>query len=278
MQKFRLIQWCEKATSLIRFHPDKMVVYQELYDHLDERRDALMERGLEEKEATGKALEAMGDAEALAPELAAAHPPFWGYALRVSKILLVVLLVLSLKPLWDYATDLNFYDKPNAHRPFDVYDSASYGGDTGRTLQHLSQPGVSSSSDGSTFTVTDAAVFTEYSDVLGRDRTYLYVLIRQTSLLPAKEYAEYFQNSYSAITGWFCARDSLGNVYEGYHFQPDAVEKFMVSDSVQSGLFTCTHECRIPDFPADAEWVEIYYRREGRDLTLHIDLTGGAGK
>lgn len=276
MQKTRLIQWCERATSLIRFTPDKMAVYQELYDHLEERRDALMEQGLDEKEATGKTLEAMGDAEALAPQLAVIHPPFWGYMLRFSKILLVTLLCLSILPIWKYAKQLDLAEKPD-FQEFDIYDHASYGSETGRTLHHMSQPGVSFSCDGSTFTATDAVVYTEFSEHFGTDRTYLYVLIRQTSIFPWTEHMSYW-SGFSGIPSGFIIRDNLGNVYEGFHGQSSDDTQYMYSTGVQSGLFTYTHECWINAFPADADWVEIRYQRDGRDFTLHIDLTGGGRK
>lgn len=278
MQNFRLIQWCEVATASIRFTPDRRKITAELMAHLEDHRDALMARGMDEKEATGKALESMGDAKEIAPQLAAIHKPFWGYFLRVSQVLLVILLVLSLKPLWDYATDLNFYDKPNISHDFDIYAEASYGGDTGRTLLHLSQPDVSFSADGSIFTVTDAAVYTNYSDPDGRDIARLYVLIRQTSLLPRSEHEGYLNWYPHAISTWFSARDSLGNTYEGLqnHYTPEG--PWMGSTGVQSGIFTYTHECWITDFPADAEWVEIFYERDGRSYSMYIDLTGGGGQ
>ncbi len=275
MHKNRLTSWCHAATILIRFGPDRKAVYNELLAHLEERRDAFMEQGLNEREASTKALEAMGDAYEIAPQLAAIHRPFWGYFLRVSRIFLVILLVLSLKPIWDYAKNLHFYDKPNAHT-FDVYDAASYGGDTGRTLLHLSQPDVSFSSDGSTFTLTDAVVYTEYSEYFERDRTYLCVLIRQETKLPWTEHDGYF--GYFSATGWFCARDDLGNVYPGkmeYH-PSDAFA--LQSYGVQSGLFAYTHQCTINDFPVEAQWVEIYYERDGRSYALRVNLTGGGTK
>lgn len=85
MHKNRLTSWCHAATILIRFGPDRKAVYNELLAHLEERRDAFMEQGLNEREASTKALEAMGDAYEIAPQLAAIHRPFWGYFLRVSR-------------------------------------------------------------------------------------------------------------------------------------------------------------------------------------------------
>lgn len=271
MQNRDFSTWCDTATVLIRYGPDRKAVGNELMAHLEDHRDALMAKGMDEETATQKALAAMGDAKKIARQLALLHRPFWGYFLRVNQILLVILLVLSLKPLWDYATDLKFSDMPN--HTFDVYDSASYGGDTGRTLHHLSQPDVSFTTDGSSFALTDAVVYTEYSEYYGCDRTYLLVLIRQQSLLPWSEQEEYFP--FYGIAGWFSARDSLGNTYAGGMDNSIVADRAMYSTGVQSGIFTYTHECRISDFPAEAEWVELFYERDGRRYSLIVDLAGG---
>lgn len=270
MQRFRLIAWCESATNLIRFGPDRKAVYQELMDHLQERRDAFMEQGLDEREATTKALDAMGDAKELAPQLAAIHRPFWGYFLRVARIILVILLVLSLKPIRNYIKDLHISDRP-VLSSFDFFDAASYTGDSGRTLLQLSQPDVSFSSDGSTFTLTDAIVYTTQSNDI-----CMHVLIRQETLLPWTEHDGYF--THFSITGWFRARDSLGNIYKGFEEQKNPNAPTLYSWSVQSGLFAGTHECWINDLSPEAKWVEIYYERDGRSYSLRVDLTGGGAK
>lgn len=264
--------WCHAATILIRYKPDRKAVHKELREHLDDAYEAGIAKGLTEEEAEAKALQSMGKAHDLAPQLAAVHKPFWGYVIQVSQITLIILLVLSLIPIWKYLCSLNIYDAPHL-RDFAVYNSASYGEGTGRVLNHLSEPGVSFSSEAGKFTVTDAAVFTTFSDDGQKSNTYLYMLVEQRSLLPWKEHQQYFH--WFSATAWFSARDSLGNVYNCYWDQlfEDSVQLY--SYSVQSGIFTGTHELWINDFPQDAKWVEILCTRDGREYVLHIDLTGG---
>lgn len=264
--------WCHSATILIRYGPDRRAVSRELRGHLDDAFEAALARGMTEDEAAKHALESMGQAKDIAPQLAAIHKPFWGYMIRVSQIALAVLLVLCLLPLWDYATDLNLYDAPHV-QSFDVYDPASYTDSSVRVLHHLSEPDVSFSSEAGTFTVTDAAVFTTFSQENGSSSTQLYLLMRQTGWLPWMERAGYFR--FDGVTQWFSARDSLGNVYDGIWEKPSEDRVRLISDAVQSGIFTGTHELWINDFPQDATWVEILYTRDGREYVLHIDLTGG---
>lgn len=274
MEKSLLNKWCEIATCRIRFGPDRKKVTNELMGHLEDRRDALMEQGMDEREATEKALEAMGDAKEIAPQLGAIHRPFWGYALRVCKIALIVLLCLGILPIWNYFKDLKLQETPDL-RQFNIYDSTSYGGDTGRTLLHLSHPNKSFASDGNTFTLTDVAVCSSNSEYYGANFTQLYVRIRQNSLLPWTEHDEYFDNNFSTITAWFFARDSLGNVYKPFMELSAQNSPRLYTYGVQSDIFTFTHECWINEFPAEAEWVDICYERDGRNFSLRIYLTGG---
>lgn len=262
--------WCRIATGEIRYGPDRKAVSRELRSHLEDAFEAGIARGLTEEEAGRHALDSMGRAEDLRPQLAAIHKPFWGYMIRGSQIAVGVLLALSLIPLWKYAAKLDLQDKPN-HLSFDIYDAASYGGNTGRTLHHLSHPDISFSSDGNTFTVSDAALFTEYSEYYQTDVTRLYFLIRQTSILPWKEHEEYYQ--FVPVTASFFLRDDLGNEYAFYYEDGGST-----TSGVQSGIFSYTHECWINNFPSDAQWVEICYERDGRSHTLRVDLTGGDRK
>lgn len=266
--------WCHNATSLIGYPPDRKAVYQELMAHLEDHKAMLMEQGLDDKTSTAKALEAMGETSAIAYYLARLHRPFWGYCLRVCKIALVIFVCLSSVLFSLYRSKLEF-EKPQ-FKDFAVYEEASYGGDTGRTLLHLSKPNGSFSTDGSKFTLTDAAVFTEYSKPHDAVVTRLYVQIRQTSWLPWKELEQF--HDFFPVTGAFHAVDSLGNFYPCYFDNEDYFTPQLYAMGSQTGIFSYTHECWINDFQgAEADWVDICYTRDGRSYSLRIYLTGGDG-
>lgn len=268
---FRL--WCRVATRKILYKPDRQQVYRELHGHLEDAYDACIAKGMTPEEAEAKVLETMGRAEDIAPQLAAIHKPFWGFVLQISQLLLIVLLVLSLIPVRQYAKALGPMNAPKP-RDFEIFDSASYGGETGRTLHHLSQPDISFSSDGNRFTLTDTALFTEYSEYHQKDMTHLYILVQQHSLLPWQEHTQYKRNYaiFAPVIGQFFVRDDKGNVY------PFSVDNGWTFLSKQTGIFTCTHACWINDFPADAQWAEICYERDGRSFALRVNLAGGNGK
>lgn len=266
--------WCHNATRLIGFGPDRKEVYQELMEHLEDHQAELLAQGMDEDTATEQTLEAMGDPKAIASQLGWLHRPFWGYFLQVSKIVLVVLLCLCSVLFSIYWSKLDL-GKPQ-FRDFRVYERESYGGDTGRTLLHLSKPTGSFSTDGSRFTLTDAAVFTEYSEYYEKEMTYLYVQIRQTSWLPWTEQDQF--NDFFPVSCAFHAVDSLGNYYPSYFESSGSTTLHMCSMGNQTGIFSYTHECWINDFQgAEAEWVDICYERDGRSYSLRIYLTGGDG-
>lgn len=270
--EFNFDLWVRVATGAIRYWPDRKAASRELRGHLDDAFEAALARGLTEEEAENAVLESMGRAEDLRPQLAAIHKPFWGYLIIASQIAVVILLVLSLLPIWKYFTGLKLQDKPD-NKDFELYSAASYGGDTGRTLHHLSRPDVSFRSDGNTFTVTDAVLFTEYSPYLEADVTRLYLLVDELGLLPATEHGMYdgIHDFYPTIC-YFFMRDDQGTVY------PLRDARSRSTYTVQSGVFKQTHECFVNDFPADAKWVEFCYERDGRSFCLRIDLTGGGDK
>lgn len=87
MKTNRLDYWCVQATSRIRYGPDRKRVYGELRLHMEDRKDAFVAQGLTEEAAMNKTLEAMGSALEIAPQLGAIHSPFWGYFLRVCRVL-----------------------------------------------------------------------------------------------------------------------------------------------------------------------------------------------
>lgn len=272
MNETNFTRWCREATWRIRYGPDRAEVYQELMDHLRDHRDALMAQGAAEEDAAAQAVEAMGSAKEIALELEKIHKPFWGYCLQVCKLILVILLCLCVIPIWDYAAHLDI--GTYSHYSFDIYDSTSYGGDTGRQLLHLSKPGVSFSSDGNIFVLTDAAIFAVNSQGDGQEKPRLYVQIRQSSLLPWTEHQTYYD--FFPISARFSARDSLGNYYPCYSEQHSCDAPHVNAMGRQSGIFSYTHTCWINDFHgADAEWVDICYERDGRSYTLRIDLMGG---
>lgn len=265
LPKYKFKCWCEKAASGIVFPPDQRTVYRELMEHMEDHYDALREEGFADEIAQQLTVEAMGDPWPIAKDLAAIHKPFWGYFLRATRVILVIALIVTLIPFVKYAweTDYSIHMLPD----WEVFDKASYGGDTGRTLLHLWSPGIIQRSDGYTFKLTNAAWW--YNEEY--DNSCFYLNMEEFHPLPWAEH--------EAAGVWFWAEDNLGNVYEcSMEHRPNEETPALLTWGNMSNPFTCTYEMWInDDVPQEVEWLAIRYTRDGRDLAFTIDLTGGDG-
>lgn len=266
-KKSKLYRWCREATAGIRYRPDRERVYEELLHHLEERYESFVEQGNDDETAQEKTVQAMGSAAELAPQLAALHRPFWGRTLLVSRVLLIVLLCAVLRMNGPFQNDLYAgytnnlsYRLEEEKTQYDV-----------RT-NYFSLDGTDSS-DGFYFELVDAAT-RRYKD---EDTESLYIRVRIVDPVPRPrgfEAEEYFR-----------AVDSAGNAYcssfEAENFFPRPIpEQYILSALTpieRESLFTYSCVFMIRDFTiGELTWLELIYDRDGRDVRLRVDLTGGA--
>lgn len=249
--------WVEKAVSGIIFPPDKIQVATELYHHLEDHCDALVAQGYSAEDAQRLAVEAMGDAREIAPQLAALHRPFWGYFLRITRILLVILALITVIPFGKFLYEGNF-------QKADFFDY--YREENGSTLEFYDKPGVSFTAEGYTFTVKE--VMQWYNEAYGTDTFCL--LMTEFHPLPWAVHGE--------VGCWFWAEDSQGNRYEShYSTGPDSEGAVLYTYDNNTSPFTHTYEMWINGGLTGSQWLDIHYDRDGRNYVLHIDLTGGDG-
>ncbi len=241
--------WCYHAVAQIRFKPDREAVFRELKDHLEDHYDDLLTQGHTPEKAMKLAMEAMGDPEEIAPQLGQIHKPWLGYAYRIMKPLAIAAFCLALFLLIAF-TGSHIHSLISTNN----YDSLRAEGEGG----WYCKPNVSDRADGYRFTITEAAV-NETGDTL-----YFELRITWWPWMPE-----------SAIAKYFWAVDSLGNRYASRAEMPyDDVPKVKYSGSFSSqGLSSQTFE--ITHFDSRAQWVELHYDRDGRNIVLRIDLTGG---
>ena len=262
MDTYKFRRWCDKAVSGILFPPDREKVYRELMAHMEDHCDYLLEQGYDEETARQMTVDAMGDAYEIAPQLAEIHRPFWGRLLYATRSLLVIAAIVTVIPFFLFVRD-NFY-LPPMWTNWNVFSEVSYGGDTGRTLLHLSEPDITRRSDGYTFTVTDAVFWRSEDD--GSNCFFIYM--KESHPLPWAEH--------HAAGSWFWAEDNMGNVYGCDYARRTDDAPTLYSNSSRTGLFTCIYAMWInKDLPEDAQWVDIRYTRDGRNLAFRVYLDGG---
>ena len=273
MKKFYEFRvWCEDATSGIRYAPDRQMVYEELLNHLYDHYDALVEDGMDHESARKAALEAMGNARQIAPQLAAIHRPFWGYFLRVTRVLLVLSLCAALLSAWFWKDVVYDYSRSFDGWNYDPYTATQHEGmyilDTRLFYKEVNQ---SEKSDGTTFTLTQAALWhVDYTNVENDDHDYdhFYFQIEAFNPLPWTKKSE--------AMDWVWGVDSLGNYYDCYHKGIRNYTPYVWISSSHTGFLTYTYNLEITDYRSqEAEWIEFHYDRSGRDLVWRIDLTGG---
>ena len=125
-------EFCKAVCSFVRFWPDHDAITAELTAHMEDHRDALLERNpaLSPEEAEERAVAAMGDPEALGRELDKSHNPLPGWfqiLFRVSvRTGLVLLLVFCFLPkatdLFDLITDPPLYNDDDTGVIVEHYD------------------------------------------------------------------------------------------------------------------------------------------------------------
>lgn len=253
--------WCRDAVSKIKYIPDRNKVYTELYSHLEDRYESFISRGMNEKEAEQKALEAMGDANELAPQLAAIHKPFWGYALSFTRVIAVIVLVITIGSGIYYLVD---------RAPWYTDTLRDWGEAQG--METLVYSGVSDAKDrmdGYTFRVTDVAVWRVTLDepISARDyRDYLYLRLEVRKPVPWAMRQEALEAMWAV--------DSAGTYYDRVmreSTEPDGIEYMGIIQRQGDKIY----DLYLSPVSQDLEWIELHYDRDGRNLVLRVELTGG---
>lgn len=244
--------WCHHAVAEIRFQPDRQAVFDELKAHLEDHYEDLRSNGYSSEDAGRLALEAMGDPEEIAPQLGAIHKPWLGYLYRIVKWIAIPACAWALFLLIAF-TGSHIHSVISAAN----YDSLRAEAEGGSYYQ----PDVTDTSDGYRFTVTEAAV-----NAAG-DTLYIELQITYWPWMPQP-----------GIVNYFWAVDSLGNHY-------DCRKDFMYDDvprvAYQGGFYSQgfeSNQLEVRHFDSGAQWLELHYDRDGRDIVLRIDLTGGDEK
>lgn len=257
-------KWCEAAASKIRYKPDRKEVEAELMAHMEDKRDALREKGIPEAELEEAVLRSMGSAETIASQLAAIHKPFWGYVETVTRVLAissVIFLIVFTPVIWDLFLPNLFYEQEDRH---DVFTHTENGFQ--KRILYL-EPNVSVALDGYTITVTRAAMWQI------PDEPYFPIQfpieIEVTGIRP-------WAQTLTAME-YFWAEDDLGNYYYSAAESTVADQQSLNLQITRRTPLRCTYLLHIPRFLSqEAQWLELHYRRDGRDITLRIDMTGGA--
>ena len=264
MRDWKLSNWCSVAAHKILYPPDREAVVVELREHLDERSDSFLAKGLTKEEAIKKTLEVMGNPYELSLTLGKIHRPYWGFAYSISKALAAVLVIAAL--ILTVANTATHLINVKYIQPSYSSYQPSY---TDTETEHMTRIGLweqydSDSFGGYTYQLEKAALWDRKID--GKDT--LRAQIRITNYLP-----------WAAAPGADCrweAVDNLGNYYVNAWYN-SSHQSFSLHDGyafhTEAFTWVKTVEINSPNFYG-VEWVEIR-SMNNHDFALRIDLTGG---
>ncbi|MGM9522337.1 MAG: permease prefix domain 1-containing protein [Oscillospiraceae bacterium] len=258
MKKVSFEYYANKAAGYIKYKPERKEVYEELYAHLEDKFDGLVSAGLPEREAEKLTLRAMGDADEVGRALAKVHRPFWGYFLRLTKVLLVITVLQFFISVFNLPEYLDRWSGES-----DVEQRLWNSPEAGEVFYY---PDCRDSSDGYTFTVTRVMTHDAKTES-GEEYHPFYFTVKSFNLRLWIDCAEVRE---------FYAVDSFGNLYYPDSTIPrEKAERSLVGNYYYDGPFTYKYEMWLEGYVGGAEWVEIRYDDFGRDICLHIDLTEG---
>lgn len=253
-------KWLAAATSKIRFPPDRKAVQQELAGHIEDLTDHYASKGLDAEAAEAAALEAMGDPEAIAPELGRIHRPWPGYLWWLSRGLVIAAAVYCLLL---FAQQI--YRDPNGMLPYrllgwEYYDCLTweFGINAAEGEQHVLIPDGRVTTGGYTIRADRAA--------MRRTAAGYWELLVYFRIAPnwRNEELDWSADTIAEI------RDSAGNVYGPY---APASDRFYYCGASMAawglGQKAALELCGVPE---KMEWIEARIGFGRLERIMHIDL------
>lgn len=259
--------WVYRACSHIKFKPDRAAVEEELRAHLEDKAEALCRGEVTMPEAKRQALAAMGDPDEVGRQLASVHKAWLGFLWVWSRRALILCVVVAAWLALGFSDRVYFTDSPVRYwQEYSWYDVS-------REHYRYTEltPNCTDKSDGLTFTVPAACIwyqeeFTDDEGYIWEEDTGLYLTVRAARLWPGTEYATAFF--------YFYAVDDLGNTYSNCI---DRYDRALVGNYTRYSLWSSEYCAWVEGLDPEAQWIELRYDRDGRDVRLRIDLTGGEG-
>lgn len=251
-------QWLDETLSHVRFRPDHPAIKRELTDHIQDRSDDFVSRGLSRGEADDRTLAAMGDPAEVGRLLDAAHKPLLGWLWKVSRWLVVLMLVVTVGILvFGGSGAFSEWTGPTRFEQGVEWNTQQYG------LQYRAPATAQAEWERYTFRVEEIVRY--------QDREVLSFRMVVDGFLPWEDCL--LMNEMYAVDSLGNRYDNSGSMYFGSF--PDAY--LSVAWSFDRTLFSWEYNGEIMELDPAAEWVELRHDLTGQVIVLRIDLPGGDG-
>ncbi len=259
-------EWILLSTAHIAFPPDRKPVAEEIRASYEDHRDALIEAGESSDRAAYLALQAMGDPDEAGELLAQVHKPWLGWAWKVSRWVLAILLIAF---LWSVGAGISGYSS--------LPEYFMHGAPIPWLEEDLPQDGkwiiLKNGSCEKTVTAGDYAITVERAMVVNSEKyddPFCVILLRLDS--------PWILKMPRAFTFMLQARDDKGVWYQAAAYIPaqeraeDAPYIDYAGDAKNTlgkhwGCWT------LSNIPADLEHLELFYDHDGVSFSLPIDFT-----
>ena len=263
-------RWCDEAISYIRFPPDREAVKRELLWHMEDKRDAYEQEGLDSYDAEQRAIRDMGPAKDTGLLLRKIHRPYLGWLWRISQWALAIALILAFFAF--FGRD-RIDGRKVAYYGFDMYGDTEYESDfeSSRRVGHYT---------------SDSTVYVDGYRFRLKEAVLWHGEIKESEFVAAHEYDNFWfrlevfnPRPWAVITELprrMTGVDSLGNVYSSWYDRTYTNEPQIAGNPRRTGLLTCEWDMWAENYVSqEAEWLELRYNEDGRNAVLRIDLTGG---
>lgn len=237
------ITWCDRVCAHVRFRPDHKAIRKELRAHMEDVRWDLVDAGLKSTDAEERMLERMGDPDEVGRLLDRVHSPLLGWLWQISRVLVILCLGVTL------AAALAIFS------PEDLSGVSFSGGWRVR--------GCGAYTDGYYIAVTEGALWENGDANDGRGEVKL--ALRVWDLLGSGESR--------VLPEGFCAALDGGERYESL-LSGEEDGPFLRIDRSCLRPFSHVYALTVPDVPLDAEWIELRFSQNGRELCLRVELPG----
>lgn len=266
-------QFCGQVCSFVRFSPDHDAISAELTGHMEEHRDALLESHPDMTlwDAESRAVQSMGDPEALGRQLDQIHDPLLGWFQiwfrRAVWTLAVLILLFALPRIGETIT--NLIAPPS-------YDGVGIG----YLLKHYDQydvmadftPNATWQWNGYTFSIQRAIVTHSEASDYSDEALHLHYLMKVGHSNPWQRGPEFRE--------WLWAEDDLGNRYpsrgqqELYQLPTSAGDSSGNPTAIYP--FASYYDLWVGGIHPEATRLTLHFDRFGEDaICLTLPLKGG---
>ena len=265
-------QWCGRVERQVRVFPDRKAIRRELTDHYWDHVTDLRRIGYEDELARQRALRAMGDPEEVGKALNAVHRPLLGWLWMASRVLAVLLLVLTLWNGWfgDYGGWYNI--AKDLHRPAELTDCEPEGpgflGPESPLWESVWQRTDLMARAPEPWENGDYALSVPYAAVWREERQDGAVYHWLSVILRAEK-RRFWEEDLSLVP--LTVTDSTGQRYVTAHWKEDSPVCDVNWSNPEHGLTFCTYHLNVPLENGDVDWVELGYILNG-DFVLHLEF------